>query len=257
VTAPAPFFTGEGISLRFGGVTALQDVAFAVSERTVHAMIGPNGAGKTSLFNVITGLYTADTGTVRLDGRSLTGRPPHAVAAAGIVRTFQNLEIFTNMTVLENVVTGAHLSVKYGVADFFLRTPRYFREERRLRDEARAELAFVGLDGDASLPAGQLPFGSQRMLEIARAMAARPRLLLLDEPAAGLNIRETSALGELIRRIVARGVTVVMVEHDMALVMDISDRVTVLNYGEVLADGTPAEVQKNPAVVAAYLGEEA
>ena len=251
------FFHGEGITLRFGGVTALRDVGFSVAEGTVHAMIGPNGAGKTSLFNVITGLYLPDSGTVGLEDRKLSGLPPHAVATAGIVRTFQNLEIFTNMTVLENVLTGAHLSGKYGPFDFFFRSPRFFREERRLRDEARAELSFVGLEGEAALPAGQLPFGSQRLLEIARALAARPRILLLDEPAAGLNIRETAALGELIRRIVSRGVTVVMVEHDMALVMDISDRVTVLNYGEVLADGTPAEVQRNPAVVAAYLGEEA
>jgi branched-chain amino acid transport system ATP-binding protein len=219
-------------------------------------MIGPNGAGKTSLFNVVTGLYAPDAGTVRLEGATLSGKPSHAIARAGIVRTFQNLEIFTNMSVLENVVTGAHLSGGYGPLDFFLRTPRYFREERRLREAAMAELAFVGLPGEAALPAGQLPFGSQRLLEIARALAAGPRVLLLDEPAAGLNIRETAALGELIRKIVARGVTVVMVEHDMALVMDISDRVTVLNYGEVLADGTPAEVQRNPAVVAAYLGEE-
>jgi branched-chain amino acid transport system ATP-binding protein len=257
VSARLPFFEGEGITLRFGGVTALRDVAFSVTEGTVHAMIGPNGAGKTSLFNVVTGLYKADAGTVRLDGRPLSGLPPHAIARAGIVRTFQNLEIFTNMTVLENVVTGAHLSGNYGPLDFFLRTPRFFREERRLRDESLAELDFVGLAAEADAPAAQLPFGSQRLLEIARALAARPRLLLLDEPAAGLNIRETAALGALIRKITARGVTVVMVEHDMALVMDISDRVTVLNYGEVLADGTPAEVQRNPAVVAAYLGEEA
>jgi branched-chain amino acid transport system ATP-binding protein len=257
VSAGARFFQGEGITLRFGGVTALRDVGFSVAEGTVHAMIGPNGAGKTSLFNVITGLYLPDSGTVRLGDRTLSGLPPHAVATEGIVRTFQNLEIFTNMTVLENVLTGAHLSSKYGPLDFFFRTPRFFRDERRLRDEAKAELAFVGLEVEAALPAGQLPFGSQRLLEIARALAARPRILLLDEPAAGLNIRETAALGELIRRIVGRGVTVVMVEHDMALVMDISDRVTVLNYGEVLADGTPAEVQRNPAVVAAYLGEEA
>jgi branched-chain amino acid transport system ATP-binding protein len=257
VTSSAPFFSGEGITLRFGGVTALHDVAFSVAAGTVHAMIGPNGAGKTSLFNVITGFYAPDAGTVLLDGETLSGRPPHAIAQRGIVRTFQNLEIFTNMTVLENVLTGAHLSGKYGPLDFFLRTPRYFREERRLRDEAMAELDFVGLAGEAALPAGQLPFGSQRLLEIARALAARPRLLLLDEPAAGLNIRETAALGALIRRIVTRGVTVLMVEHDMALVMDISDRVLVLNYGEVLAEGTPVEVQRNPAVVAAYLGEEA
>jgi branched-chain amino acid transport system ATP-binding protein len=256
VSGGARYFEGEGITLRFGGVTALREVSFSVARGSVHAMIGPNGAGKTSLFNVITGLYAADAGTVRLEGATLSGRPPHAIARAGIVRTFQNLEIFTNMSVLENVVTGAHLSGAYGPLDFFLRTPRYFREERRLRGAAMDELAFVGLAAEAALPAGQLPFGSQRLLEIARALAAGPRILLLDEPAAGLNIRETAALGELIRKIVSRGVTVVMVEHDMALVMDISDRVTVLNYGEVLADGTPSEVQRNPAVVAAYLGEE-
>jgi branched-chain amino acid transport system ATP-binding protein len=250
------FFHGEGITLRFGGITALRDVAFTVRKGALQAIIGPNGAGKTSLFNVITGLYRMEDGEIFLEGKRLSGLPPHAVARAGIVRTFQNLEIFSNMTVLENVLTGGHLLGKYGPVDLFFRTPRFFREERRLRDRAAAALDFVGLFAQRDLPAAHLPFGSQRLLEIARALCAEPGILLLDEPAAGLNIRETAALGELIRRIVDRGVTVVMVEHDMDLVMRVSDRVLVLNYGEVIAGGTPAEVQRDASVIAAYLGEE-
>ena len=250
------FFRGEGISLRFGGVTALQDVAFAVEPGQLQAIIGPNGAGKTSLFNVITGLYPLDAGEILLDGTRLTGAPTHVVARHGIVRTFQNLEIFANMTVLENVMTGEHLHGQYGALDALLRTRRFGREERRLRQQAEEALRFVGLQDVLGQPAGHLPFGSQRLLEIARALGAAPRILLLDEPAAGLNVKETEALGGLIRRIVDRGVTVLMVEHDMSLVMGISDRVLVLNYGEVIASGTPAAVQQNPAVIAAYLGEE-
>jgi branched-chain amino acid transport system ATP-binding protein len=255
-THKEPFFQGDGITLRFGGVVALSGVAFRVRENSLQAIIGPNGAGKTSLFNVITGLYRMDAGEIQLDGFRISDLPPHGVARRGIVRTFQNLEIFTNMTVEENVLTGGHLLAKYGPLDFFFRTGRFFRQERALRERAEAELGFVGLASHRSLPAGQLPFGSQRLLEIARALAAQPRILLLDEPAAGLNMKETAALGDLIRRIVDRGITVVMVEHDMDLVMRISDRILVLNYGEVIASGPPSEIQKDPAVIAAYLGEE-
>jgi branched-chain amino acid transport system ATP-binding protein len=251
-----PFFRGEGITLHFGGVTALHDAHFAVPRGGLLAVIGPNGAGKTSLFNVITGFYRMEAGDVWLGETRLTGLPTHAVARHGIVRTFQNLELFSNMTVLDNVLTGAHLHAGYGALDFFLRTPRFFREERRLRAQAEAALDFVGLSERRDLPADQLPFGLARLLEIARALCAEPRILLLDEPAAGLNLKETADLGRLIRRIVERDITVVMVEHDMDLVMGISDRVVVLNYGEVIASGTPAEVQRNPAVIAAYLGEE-
>ena len=242
------FLRGEGITLRFGGITALSEVAFTVQRGSLQTIIGPNGAGKTSLFNVITGLYRMDGGEIFLEGARLSHLPPHAVARAGIVRTFQNLELFSNMSVLENVLTGGHLLTRYGGIDWCFRTPRFRREEAHLRERAEAALAFVGLSAHEDAPAGSLPFGSARLLEIARA-------LLLDEPAAGLNLRETVVLGDIIRRIVDRGITVVMVEHDMDLVMRISDRVLVLNYGEVIARGTPAEVQKDAAVIAAYLGE--
>ena len=250
------YFCGEQISLHFGGVIALRDAWFSVARQSLQAVIGPNGAGKTSLFNVITGFYPMDTGDIRLEGRSLARLPSHRIAEAGIVRTFQNLELFTNMSVLENVLTGGHLQTRYGSLDLFVRSRRFHKEEQALRAQAEAALEFVGLTERRDQNAGELPFGSARLLEIARALCAAPRILLLDEPGAGLNLREKADLGRLIRRIVERGITVVMVEHDMELVMGISDRVLVLNQGEVIASGTPAEVQRDAAVILAYLGEE-
>jgi branched-chain amino acid transport system ATP-binding protein len=252
-----PLLRCQGVTVRFGGVTALADVALDVRPGTITSVIGPNGAGKTTLLGAITGMVRPASGSVTLNGRDITARPAHARARAGIVRTFQNLEVFTNMTVLENVMTGCHRHVRYSALAALLRTPRYRREEQRCRAHAMDRLAFVGLDDLAQAPAGDLAFGRQRALELARAIAADPALLLLDEPAAGLNMAETRALGALIRRIRDDlGVTVVLVEHDMDLVMTISDEIMVLNHGCNLALGTPQQIQKNPEVVRAYLGDD-
>ena len=247
----------RGITVNFGGVRALNSVDFSVDTGTITAIIGPNGAGKTTLLNVVSGLVNADAGTVHLLEKNITYSPPYRRARAGAVRTFQNLEIFHNMSVLENVMTGCHRRIQYSVVDSLLKTPRYWREEKLCYQYAEQDLEFVGLMGKKDMPAGELPFGSQRLLELARAVASNPKLILLDEPAAGLNIRETGSLGNLIRKIRdERGVTVVLVEHDVDLVMRISDSVTVLNFGEVIARGKPSEIQKNMHVIAAYLGED-
>jgi branched-chain amino acid transport system ATP-binding protein len=246
-----------GVSVRFGGVQALDGAALTVREGEVASLIGPNGAGKTTLLGVVSGAVAPQSGSVRLRGEELSGRPVHERARAGIVRTFQNLEIFSNMTVLENVVTGAHLKAGYTLLDSLLRTPKFHREEKRLREAGMEKLEFVGLADKARANAADLPYGDQRLLEMARALASDPALLLLDEPAAGLNNKETARLGAIIRRI--RGelnVGVALVEHDMELVMEISDRITVLHFGKILAQGTPREIQENPEVVAAYLGED-
>ena len=245
------------VSVRFGGVQALCEAALTARAGDITSVIGPNGAGKTTLLGVINGAVTPLSGSVRLDGADLAGRPIYERAAAGVVRTFQNLEIFSNMTVLENVMTGGHLRAGYSLLDSLLRTPRFRREERRLADWCGEKLAFVGLADKAQLPAADLPYGEQRLLEIARAIAVEPKLLLLDEPAAGMNNKETQQLGAIIRRIRTElSIGVVLVEHDMELVMDVSDRITVLNFGRILAEGTPGQIQDNPEVVAAYLGED-
>ncbi|THB64501.1 MAG: ABC transporter ATP-binding protein [Desulfovibrio sp.] len=247
----------RGVTVRFGGVTALDNVNFTARKPAVNAIIGPNGAGKTTLLNAISGLVNMAQGEILFQDKDIAGLPPFKRGRAGVVRTFQNLEVFTNMSVLENVMTGCHRRVKYSVLDAVIKTPRYFRSERRCRELAMEALDFVGIAHMADHAAAELPFGSLRLLELARAISSDPDLLLLDEPAAGLNMRETRTLGQLIARIRDElGKAVVLVEHDMDLVMNISDTIIVLQFGQELTRGTPQEVQNNPDVIAAYLGEE-
>jgi branched-chain amino acid transport system ATP-binding protein len=246
----------KGITQIFGGVTALNDVSFFIHADQVTGVIGPNGAGKTTLFNIVTGIYQQTSGQVIFEGSDISGIPVERLAAKGMVRTFQNIELFGQMTVLENVMVGLHSKSKSGLFACSFKAPWAIKEERRIREEAHEWLRFVGIEQLADIQASNLPFGKGRMLEIARAMACKPRLILMDEPAAGLNSQETVGLAELIRKIRDLGVTVVLVEHDMELVMDICDRIVVLNLGQKLAEGTPREIQDNHEVIAAYLGDD-
>ena len=242
------------LSKRFGGVRAVQAVDLEIAAGAVHSIIGPNGAGKTTLLNLLSGIYRPDEGKIFLEKDEITAKQPHQLAAAGIARTFQNLQVFMNMSALENVMAGAWLHEACGLAAVALRLPRVARAELKAREDARALLEFVGLARWADAPSDRLPYGALKRLEIARALAARPKLLLLDEPAAGLNAAETREVDELIRGIAARGITVVLVEHNMKLVMEVSQHIVVLDQGSKLAEGDAAAVSADARVIEAYLG---
>jgi branched-chain amino acid transport system ATP-binding protein len=252
-----PLLTIAGLTLRFTGLVAIDDLSFTVAAGTVHALIGPNGAGKTTLFNAVSGLVPPAAGRILLRGREVTGLPVHRRVALGLGRTFQNLRLFGAMTVLENVMTGRHPRFAAPWPAIVLRLPAARREERAARQRAHELLRQVGLAHVAERRAATLAYGDQRRLEIARALASDPALLLLDEPAAGMNPTETAALGALLRSLRAAGLTILLVEHDMNFVMGLSDHVTVLNFGRKIAEGTPDAVRRDQQVIAAYLGSRA
>lgn len=244
------------MTLSFGGLAAVHDVSFGVTRGIIKAVIGPNGAGKTTLFNIISGFLTPDRGQIIYRGEAIQGWPAHAVAAKGIARTFQVVQLFDHMTVLENVMVARHRLTRAGLAGGILRLPSMRREEAAIKARAWETLEFVGLADRAHQPAGFLPLGLKRLLEIARALASEPRLLLLDEPASGLDQIESDRLGEMILTLRERGLTILLVEHDMSLTMEVAEEIVVLNYGKLLAEGPPRAIQKHPEVIAAYLGSD-